>query len=87
MYIHKDAILAKMVTSMQTGFSHMAVVLKTASAAQELRDIAEDFFREVSSSAITESQMEETVEAEEIVSEEREVVGILTLENVIERIL
>lgn len=47
LYIHTDASLAKMVVNMKTGFSHMAVVLKTPSAASELRDIADDYHREI----------------------------------------
>jgi Mg2+/Co2+ transporter CorC len=73
-----------MVKSMKNGASHMAIVLNSSAAASELRDIADEFHRKI----LKEDYSTATGPVEEeIVSEEREVVGILTLENVIERIL
>lgn len=85
LYIHTDASLAKMVVNMKTGFSHMAVVLNTPSAASELRDIADDYHRDLTTKPLNSTATEPY--EEDIISEEREVAGILTLENVIERIL
>jgi hypothetical protein len=92
LYIHREAALGKMVKAMQTGHSHMAIVLHSAAAASELRNLAEEYHRKItatpstSPSAELRLSMNETEDAD-AVDGESEVVGIVTLENVIERIL
>jgi len=70
----------------------MAVVLQTAASAQEMRDFADAYLRKMTGSNINDSKVEGPllmdVDGEGLIEDgEREVVGIVTLENIIERIL
>lgn len=47
LYIHREATLGRMIKQFQTGRSHMAIVLQTAAAAQELCDIADAYNKQV----------------------------------------
>lgn len=62
----------------------MAIVLHTAAAAMELRDHADDFMKQIMKTRINTVRSESNTYT---VDGEKEVIGIVTLENVIERIL
>lgn len=77
----------------------MAIVLQTAAAAQELCDIADAYNKKVTKKQtltdthrtldfqMAEGELEISSSEESVVDGEKEIVGIVTLENVIERIL
>lgn len=86
LYMHKEAPLGKLVNEMKSGRSHMAVIVESSAQASELRDLADDFNRNVVKTDTTNG----TEEGGESIHEEDgevTVLGIVTLENVIERIL
>ena len=93
--MHRESILGKMVKVFQTSHTHMAVVLQTAEAAQEMRDYADDYLRKLTASktlSVNDSQVDRKTpllqdQGRSIPDGDREVVGIVTLENIIERIL
>lgn len=63
----------------------MAIVMQTASSASELRDTADAYNRQITSQT-SKGELHLEVNGTEV-DGEHEVVGIVTLENVIERIL
>ena len=63
----------------------MAIVMQTASSASELRDTADDYNRQITTQT-SKKELHLEVNGTEV-DGEHEVVGIVTLENVIERIL
>ena len=95
LFMHRESILGKMVKVFQTSHTHMAVVLQTAEAAQEMRDYADDYLRKLTASktlSVNDSQVDRKTpllqdQGRSIPDGDREVVGIVTLENIIERIL
>lgn len=99
LYIHREATLGRMIKQFQTGRSHMAIVLQTAAAAQELCDIADAYNQKVTKKMsvqqhdsadflkVPDGNEKDESSDESVVDGEKEIVGIVTLENVIERIL
>ena len=70
----------------------MAIVLQTAASAQELRDFADATMKQMTGNTTTNASVDidaaQMTEAEGLIEDgEREVIGIVTLENIIERIL
>lgn len=68
----------------------MAIVLQTAASAQELRDFADATMKQMTGNTTTNASVDidaQMTEAGLIEDGEREVIGIVTLENIIERIL
>lgn len=84
LYLHKTCTLGRMIKSFQNGHSHMAIICNTAEGAAELREYAD--------AIISDMQHQNSMESSQNLDQStidltKEVIGIVTLENVIERIL
>lgn len=77
-----------MVKLFQTSHTHLAVVLQTAASAQELRDFADATMKQMTGVMANNVSIDLDGPTEGLIEDgEREVIGIVTLENIIERIL
>lgn len=86
LYLNKQCTLGKMIKSFQTGHTHMAIVCNSVEGASELRERAEKIINSLTIKQ-TDTSSEKSLIDHSILDLNREVIGIVTLENIIERIL
>ena len=83
LYLHKECTLGRMIKSFQTGRSHMAIVCQTLEGAHELHERADKHYANLN----RKQQHSDEISFNDSIYLTSEVMGIVTLENVIERIL
>lgn len=88
LYLHQQCTLGRCIRSFQTGHSHMAIICESSDGASELREYAEKVINKVTRTRRESTSSESSDdEPEYSIDFKAEVIGIVTLENVIERIL
>lgn len=83
LYLSKTCTLGRMIKSFQQGHSHMAIICETLDGATELHDRATDIINNL----VQNDSLSEQSHEMSFLDLNREVLGVVTLEDIIERIM